>query len=286
MLRFAQSGEALVLVVMEIFDLNEPMKRFFKNDFDEVMAVDGKEYRAKEGRRTVSFFCEGEEYFAKVHRGIGWGEIWKNLSQLKKPVVDASNEWLAADLLHEIGVDTITVVGRGLRDGNPATRDSFVLMEALAERGTVEELLKKERDVRLRRMVTRKVATSAGRMHRVGMNHRDFYLCHFHAPDRDWSQWGGEDDFVLPVMDLHRAQLRKRVPRRWLVKDLGALFYSALDCGISRGEVFLFLKTYLGENWKEEFRADRKFWDAVIVRGRKFYRKHCGSDPVLPWRVS
>ena len=87
-------------------------------------------------------------------------------------------------------------------------------------------------------------------------------------------------------MDLHRAQLRKRVPRRWLVKDLGALFYSALDCGISRGEVFLFLKTYLGENWKEEFRADRKFWDAVIVRGRKFYRKHCGSDPVLPWRVS
>ena len=83
MLRFAQSSEALVLVVMEIFDLNEPMKRFFKNDFDEVMAVDGKEYRAKEGRRTVSFFCEGEEYFAKVHRGIGWGEIWKNLSQLK-----------------------------------------------------------------------------------------------------------------------------------------------------------------------------------------------------------
>lgn len=268
---------------MEIFELSEPMKRFFKNDFDAVMSVEGKEHRAKEGRRTVSFFCEGEEYFAKVHSGIGWGEIWKNLSQLKKPVVGASNEWLAAELLKKVGVETITVLGKGLRGGSPATKDSFVLMEGLAERDMVETVLKKEKSVRLRRLITRKIAESARRMHGAGMNHRDFYLCHFHAPVRDWSQWSGEDDFILPVMDLHRAQLRDRVPRRWLVKDLGALFFSALECGVSRSEIFLFLKIYLGANWKVEFRQRRDFWKDVSVRGQKFYRKHCGHLPDLPW---
>ncbi|MST95429.1 MAG: hypothetical protein EXS33_09230 [Pedosphaera sp.] len=38
----------------------------------------------------------------------------------------------------------------------------------------------------------------------------------------------------LFVIDLHRAQLRDRVPARWLVKDLGGLLFSALDCGLTR----------------------------------------------------
>lgn len=266
-----------------IFELSGPLQDYFEGDFDAVMSVDGEVHRAKEGRRTVSFTHDGREYFAKVHGGIGWGEVFKNLTQFKIPVVDASNEWLAAEKLTEVGVETVTIVGKGLRGRNPATRDSFVIMDGLAERDVVEFLLKRGVSQSLRKMITRKVADTARRMHGAGINHRDFYLCHFHAPERDWSEWNGEDDFVLPVMDLHRAQLRSKVPRRWLVKDLGALFYSALDCEVTKREVILFLKGYLGKNWKNEFRKNRTFWNSVVSRGESFYRKHRGESPRLPW---
>ena len=266
-----------------MFELSEPMQDYFGGDFDAVMAVDGEVHRAKEGRRTVSFEHAGREYFAKVHGGIGWGEVCKNLTQFKVPVVDASNEWLAAEKLTEVGVETVTIVGKGLRGWNPATRDSFVIMDGLTERDVVEFLLKRGVSRSLRRMITRKVADTARRMHAAGINHRDFYLCHFHALERDWSEWNGEDDFVLPVMDLHRAPLRKKVPRRWLVKDLGALFYSALDCGVTRREVFLFLRDYLGADWKKKFREQESFWRSVVSRGESFYRKHRGENPKLPW---
>lgn len=266
-----------------MFELSDPLQEFFGGDFDAVMAVEGEVYRAKEGRRTVSFEHEGREYFAKVHGGVGWGEVWKNLSQFKLPVVDASNEWLAADRLHSVGVETVTIVGRGRRGWNPATRDSFVIMDALAERVEVEDLLKAGASSALRKMVAQKVAETAGKMHGAGINHRDFYLCHFHAPGRDWSEWNGQDDFVLPVMDLHRAQLRSKVPKRWLVKDLGALFYSAMECGVTKREVVIFLQTYLGKSWREKFAEQKSLWRAVGERARKFYRKHCGKDPDFPW---
>jgi heptose I phosphotransferase len=266
-----------------MFELSKPLQDYFGGDFDAVMSVDGEVHRAKEGRRTVSFEHEGREYFAKVHGGIGWGEVMKNLLQFKVPVVDASNEWLAAERLQEVGVETVTIVGKGLRGANPATRDSFVIMDGLAERDVVEFLLKRGVSSSLRRMITHKVAETAKRMHGAGINHRDFYLCHFHAPERDWSEWTGEDDFVLPVMDLHRAQLRKNVPKRWIVKDLGALLYSAMDCDVSKREVVLFLKVYLGERWREKLREEESFWKAVVARGRGFYRKHCGKDPDFPW---
>ena len=266
-----------------MFKLSEPLQDYFEGDFDAVMSVDGEVHRAKEGRRTVSFECQGREYFAKVHGGIGWAEVFKNITQLKAPIVDASNEWLAAEKLTEVGVETVSIVGKGLRGRNPATRDSFVIMDGLAERDVVEFLLKRGASTSLREMITRKIADTARRMHEAGINHRDFYLCHFHAPERDWSGWSGEDDFVLPVMDLHRAQLRAKVPRRWLVKDLGALLYSSLDCGVTKREIFLFLRGYLGANWKEKFRENRRFWRAVVSRGESFYRKHRGENPELPW---
>ena len=59
-----------------------------------------------------------------------------------------------------------------------------------------------------------------GDMHRAGVNHRDCYICHFllHT-DRPIQA----SDLRLSVIDLHRAQVRDAVPRRWRDKDLAAL---------------------------------------------------------------
>lgn len=47
--------------------------------FVAVDALDGEVLRQRDGRRT--FRCEigGRGYFVKIHHGIGWGEIVKNL---------------------------------------------------------------------------------------------------------------------------------------------------------------------------------------------------------------
>lgn len=256
--------------------------------FDQVMALDGDVYRAKEGRRTLMFKHGGCEYFAKIHSGIGWGEIWKNLSSFRLPITNASNEWKAVDLLESVGVETVEMVGKGLRGSNPAKIESFVIMRALDERVEVEDFLKdfgrltgKKRLV-LKRKIVRQVAESARNMHQAGMNHRDFYLCHFHILDQDWSQWDERTELRLPLIDLHRAQIRAQVPRRWLVKDLGALLFSAVDCEITDRDLVAFLRVYLGGSWKEQLQTNASFWRAVLKRAAKFYQRHRGERMVLP----
>lgn len=256
--------------------------------FDQVMALNGDVYRAKEGRRTLMFEHHGRQYFAKIHSGIGWGEIWKNLSQLRYPILDASSEWKAVEALEDIGVATVKIVGRGKRGINPAKIQSFVIMRALDERVEVEDFLKDlggltgPRRSILKREIVRKVADAARKMHHAGINHRDFYLCHFHILERDWSEWLPGEDFRLPLIDLHRAQIRNKVPRRWLVKDLGALLFSAIDCNISDRDIVSFLRVYIGPHWRKRLGDESGFWLAVLNRAGKFYQRHRGKRMRLP----
>lgn len=273
-----------------MIELSEELRDKFRgaDAFDQVMALEGVVYRAKEGRRTIMFPHGGREYFAKIHHGIGWGEIWKNLSQFRLPVTDASNEWKAVDLLEEAGVETVKIVGKGTRGGNPAKRESFVIMQALDERVELEDFLKEmggtngRLRLELKRAIVRKVAEAARNMHGLGMNHRDFYLCHFHIADRDWSDWQATHPVRLPLIDLHRAQIRDRVPDRWLVKDLGALLFSVIDCGITDRDMVAFLAGYLGADWKKQFRANATLWRSVLNRAAKFYQRHRGQPMILP----
>lgn len=256
--------------------------------FRQVMELDGEIYRAKEGRRTLMFRHCGKEYFAKIHAGIGWREIWKNLSQFRLPVTDASNEWKAVEVLERCGVDTVEIVGKGSRGINPACKESFVVMRALDERVEVEDFIKDlggltgEKRLRLKRCIVRRVADAARRMHASGMNHRDFYLCHFHILSRDWSDWDGEERFRLPLIDLHRAQIRSKVPRRWLVKDLGALLFSAVDGALTDRDLAAFLREYVGAEWKQVLRQNPGLWLAVRKRAESFYRRHRGMAMPLP----
>ena len=75
--------------------------------------------------------------------------------------------------------------------------------------------------------------------HGGGVNHRDFYICHFllHLPVDAGAP-------RLSLIDLHRAQVREKTPRRWRDKDLAALYFSALDIGLTKRDGLRFLKTY------------------------------------------
>ena len=57
-------------------------------------------YRSKEGRQTLRFRHGDRSYFLKLHGGVGWKEVFKNLLQLRLPVLGAVNEYRAVAALH------------------------------------------------------------------------------------------------------------------------------------------------------------------------------------------
>ena len=112
-------------------------------------------------------------------------------------------------------------------------------------------------------------------MHRAGINHRDCYLCHFllkkatlDAPEPE-----------LHIIDLHRAQLRDRVPYRYLVKDVAGLFFSALDVPLSRRDVWRFIARYSGRPVKRELAERGGFWRDVHRAAIRLYRKEFDHAP-------
>ena len=108
--------------------LAQPFQRLWagRDAFEAAEQLQGEVFRELEGRRTLRTEVEGAGYFVKIHRGIGWGEIFKNLFSAKLPVLGAGQEWRAIQRLHEVGVPTMTAVAYGERGSNPAQRASLI----------------------------------------------------------------------------------------------------------------------------------------------------------------
>lgn len=227
--------------------LHEPFRSLWagRDAFTEVEKLQGEVFRELEARRTLRTEVAGRGYFVKIHRGVGWREILKNWSTLKKPVLGADQEWEAIDALTRAGVPTMTAVAYGERGANPADRHSFIITEELAPTISLEDYsrdwLSSPPAADLKHALIYRVAEMTGRMHRAGVNHRDCYICHFllHTDTPPTP-----DNLRLSLIDLHRAQVRDQVPRRWRDKDLAGLYFSALEIGLTQRDKLRFLRRY------------------------------------------
>jgi len=108
-------------------------------------------------------------------------------------------------------------------------------------------------ELHVKRMLVRRVATMVRKMHQAGVNHRDCYLCHFllHLPFS-----GEERDLKLSIIDLHRAQIRRRVPQRWRDKDLIGLYFSSVNIGLTQRDILRFMKIYFATDLKAIFKSE------------------------------
>ncbi len=236
-------------------------------------------YRNKEGRKTLRFERGGKSYFLKLHTGIGWSEIFKNLLQLRLPVLGASNEYRAIGDLQDIGVDTMSVAAYASEGANPATMHSLIVTDDLVGTISLEDYCadwaQHPPAVGVRLRIIKKLADSAASMHRAGINHRDFYLCHFHLDPQSL----GCAELRCYLIDLHRAQIRDKTPRRWLVKDLAGLYFSAIDCGLKRRDVLRFMHHYCPGGLREALGPQAALWRDVEQRAAKLYQKERGRRP-------
>ena len=104
-------------------------------DMARIFNLPGRTYREPDGvnRRTLRFEAGGRGWFLKLHWGVGWGEIAKNLLSLRLPVLGAMHEWQAIRRLEALGVETMALAGCGRTGLSPARLRSFVITEELGE---------------------------------------------------------------------------------------------------------------------------------------------------------
>ena len=252
--------------------LKEPFKTAWanKDPFEEVLKLNGEIYREVATRRTLNFKFEGGSFYIKVHKGTSVKEILKNYLSLRAPVLGAVNEYKAINRLTELGVNTMEVVAFGERGVNPLTRESFIITKDLNPAISLEDYCKNWKDnpppYHVKKVLIEEVARMVKTMHEGGVNHRDCYICHFllNLP------YSGHEYPKLSVIDLHRAQIRRKVPVRWRDKDLVALYYSSLEIGLDEKDYLRFLKTYFGKcRLKSVFEQEKEFLLGVEKRAEK-----------------
>jgi heptose I phosphotransferase len=266
-------------------ELASPFKEIWqdKDPFKVVETLEGKVYRQLEARKTLSFECHGNSYFIKIHRGVGWFEIIENLLRLRLPVLGARNEYLAIHKLESLHVDTMKIAGYGIKGWNPATQHSFIITEDLINTISLEDFCapwKNQRpDFALKINLIRKVAWVSRILHENGINHRDYYICHFLL---DVSQQPlNYEQLKISLIDLHRAQIRSRTPLRWRVKDIASLYFSAMDIGLTQRDFYRFMKLYQQKGLRDCLQDKEGFWGRVARQGNKLWlRKERKGDAI------
>ncbi len=251
--------------------LHNDLNDLLKNPFVDLNQLQGTVYRAQPGRKTIAFTYHNKRYFAKIHTGVGWWEISKNILQLRWPIVSAAPEWNALLKLKALGVRAPIPVAFGKQGINPARLKSFIITEAVLATMNLEEFLTAQGPVefKLKKRLIESVAHIAKTLHENGMNHRDFYLCHFLL---DTSR----SDLLNPqlyLIDLHRAHIRKKTPLRWKIKDISGLYFSTLNFNFTKRDYLRFIRSYSGQPLRQALGRNKLFWQIVTRKAHKLYRK-------------
>lgn len=174
-----------------------------------------------------------------------------------KPVFlyPALHEWDALCAFNKAGLKTLTPIAAGCL-GDKTCNMTLGLKEYVR----ASELFAGElrSDARRRRRMIVRIAEYAGRMHAAGMAHQDFYLVHFFVKP-------GEDDEIY-LIDLQRVLIRKKLNKRWIIKDLAQMNFS-MSPFVSDDETSVFREAYSHIN-----RVPRDIWDAVTAKSERIRR--------------
>ncbi|HBC56258.1 MAG TPA: lipopolysaccharide core heptose(I) kinase RfaP [Gammaproteobacteria bacterium] len=256
---------------------------YFKklNGIDDYFTIKGQLAKGIDNRETRKFEQSGQAFYIKCHQGVGWREIFKNLFQLRLPVLGAKNEWLALHRLHALGIDTMRPVAYGKEGINPATQRSFLITQDLGPNISLEYFTSTWKtsppEAALRYHVIKSLAYIAKKLHQNGLNHRDFYLCHFLLLQLDNNIETNHP--ILFLIDLHRMQIRTHTPNRWKIKDLSSLYFSAMDIGLKKRDLLRFIRHYSDQPLKVALRHDADFWHKVQNKAIRLYRKEWHNSP-------
>ncbi len=200
-------------------------------------------------------------FYIKRHGRSAWKEYVKPWLHGQRPLLGAQPEWDALLAFHREGLPTMTPVAVGFLGER-----SFLITEALEGCEKLSALMPDARvpEAERRRLIGQ-VADIAREMHAVGLHHQDFYLGHLLKEQEHPSR--------MYVIDLGRVQPHGPwFARRWIVKDLSQLNYSAKTA--RKAERLRFLIRYLG---RAPSRHDRALIRSILQKTARIAR-HSGKN--------
>jgi heptose I phosphotransferase len=234
------------------------LERLGLGTFDDIMNYrGGKSYRNVPDRLTVRVPLvspDGREtaVYLKRHQRVDRREWLLGLVRLRKPRTRAEVEYGNVFLLAQAGLASMTPVALG-QDAKWGLRQrSFLMTLEIPGGRPADDYLKdafasaaRGEPLRRKRRLIAQIARLSRRFHGAGFHHRDFYLCHVFV--RELPDAEGEAEWGLHLIDLQRVRRLGpgRVGRRWLVKDLAQMNYSAPAAIITRTDKVRFLREYL-----------------------------------------
>ncbi len=268
--------------------------------FDYLLNLSGKVYRKVKSRKTEEITINENNYFIKKHYQITLREFFKNVICLRNPFVNATHEHQAIIALKNLGINTLEVAALGTKYNSrlywTIGPTSFLVTKAIDPNIELDkfcELYICNRDYyKIKRIFIKHIASITRKIHLNGLNHRDYYLCHFlislspeEIKDLE-SNLEKIDNFELTreiiinniyLIDLHRMQIRKSVPKRYIIKDISSLLFSVRNLKLSKTDKLRFIKEYFNilNNQKivSFVRRHRRFLDAILYKAESLKEK-------------
>jgi hypothetical protein len=240
--------------------------------FREYFAITSEEnVTRKKGRTVVKIQRGGKTYYLKRHTGMSWKDALLEYCRHGRRMSNARLEWKAMQIADSLGIPNMPFRAFGEKFSAFRERSSFLLTEALPPGRTVEDQLRDGLDLPLaqRILLCKRIAGIARKLHGAGYVHKDFYLGHFYVVGDLM-----KDDYVLHLLDLQRLARGAKILNRWSLKDMTALYFSALpflkDGLISRTDMLRLYHFYVGRERLEE--KDRKFLAKLFLKEKKIAR--------------
>jgi len=217
--------------------------------------------------------------YLKKHHVRSLGSRLRALFGMQPAPTPARIEAENAAALSIEGIAVMRLIAYGERLRPDGLQESFVITEELENYSELHHYLRRRfvlppcgrrgaREHDLKRLVS-DIARIVRRFHAAGYNHRDLYCCHFFIKDMGPGRW------EIRLIDLQRVQRRGWFRRRWLVKDLAQLAWSAPSCCIKHTHKMAFIREYLGVGKLRP--ADKRLIRAVLAKQRRMERR-LGND--------
>jgi len=193
------------------------------------------------------------EAYIKRYLPLPAKEYFKAITSFRPFFPDgAMHEWEAIISFHQAGIPTMKPIAAGMdKQGRSVLLTLGIQNYTRASKLLKEWLNNDEKNSDRRRLIVN-IAELAGKMHAAKFAHQDFYLVHLFVL---------ENFDVMPI-DLQRVIMGRQFGRRWRIKDLGQLLYSAWDLTTLK-EKIIFWQKYTDIAGKEIYK-DKRLIRAVV----------------------
>jgi lipopolysaccharide core heptose(I) kinase len=262
-----------------------PLRRAGLTGFEQIMArTDARCEKILEDRevwhlRVRAADDKSQGLYLKKHHVWSWVGKLRALLGIRPAPTPAQIEAKNVAALSAQGIAVMRLIAYGERLRSNGLQESFVISEELENYSELHHYLRRryalsplgrrsDRDRDLMRLVG-DIARIVRRLHEAGYNHRDLYCCHFFVQDK------APAEREIRLIDLQRVQRRRWFRRRWLVKDLAQLAWSAPSCCIKPTHKMAFIREYLGVAKLSP--ADKRLVRSVLLKQRRMERR-LGND--------